>query len=368
LCQRSAVTPWTTGGRREVEPANRIQEAEWRLSLARDDASPRRLHTRAVSVLEATFGLVSNNRWLLHNPEFFSEYHMQCLLTDVYRVNDVAFGPDLDAYLYLIDQPDVPPSIRVTDRELWCAGPFSQLDAAMVDRRYSVFGNLGLFFKYSMATLERRHGIYSFHASAMYIPDRNELIGVIGGAGAGKTVLILEGLTRGFQIFSVEMLHFAFRDEGVVFFKGALMDNIRVGNLIYDFPKAVERLKIDIPEVADVWGTKIAVDCEPATTEKDVIVNPKVTLLFPRIEAGRDSAIVGDVTSRTKLKHMLFNSATEKIGGTVLLYESIPVESMDTPELMERRLQAMDRFVSGDVDILRAKTILAGTHNCMEGI
>jgi hypothetical protein len=333
-----------------------------------DDGPRLDLHTRAVSVVEASFGLVSNNPWLLHNPEFFSEYHMQCLLTDVYRVNDIPFTGDLDAYLYLIDQPNVPPAIRVTDGELWCAGPFSELDARMADRRYSVFGNLGLFFKYSMATLERRHGIYSFHASAMYVPERNELIGVIGGAGAGKTVLILEGLSRGYQIFSVEMLHFAFRDEGVVFFKGALMDNIRIGNLIYDFPKAVDRLGIDVPEVEDVWGTKIAVDCQPATTASDVIVNPKVTLLFPRIEAGRDIAITGDVKNRAKLKHMLFNNATEKIGGTVLLYETIPVESMDTPELMRARLRAMERFVSGEVDILRARTILAGTHNCMEGI
>lgn len=326
------------------------------------------LHTRAVSVVEATFGLVSNSRWLLHNPEFFSEYHMQCLLTDVHRVDDIAFGGSLDAYLYLIDLPGVRPAIRVTDSEVWCAGPFSQLDENMADRRYSVFGNLGLFFKYAMATLERKHGIYSFHASAMYVPERNELIAVLGGAGAGKTVLILEGLSRGYQVFSVEMLHFAFRDEGVVFFKGALMDNIRVGNLLYDFPRAVDRLRIDLPEVEDVWGTKIAVACEAVTTERDVIVNPRVTLLFPRIEAGRDRAIVSDLKNRAKLKHMLFNSATEKIGGTTLLYETIPVDTIDTPELMRRRLEAMERFVSGEVEIIRAKSILAGTHNCMEGI
>lgn len=336
--------------------------------LVVDDRSPLPLHTRGIAVIEATFGLVSNNRWLLHNPEFFTEYHMQCLLTDLYSIEDIPFGPNLDAHLYLIDQPNVPPSIRVTDREMWCAAPFSELDARMADRRYSIFGNLGLFFKYCMATLERHHGIHSFHASAMYLPDRHELIAVIGGAGAGKTVLILEGLSRGYQIFSVEMLHFAFRDEGLVFFKGALMDNIRIGNLIYDFPRAVERLKVDIPRVKDVWGTKIAVDCRPVTTDTDVIVNPRVTLLFPRIEAGRDRAIVGDVTNRAKLKWMLFNNATEKIGGTNLFYETIPVDTMDTPELAQRRLKAMERFVSGEVEILRSKTILAGTHNCMEGI
>ncbi len=332
------------------------------------DKTPLDLHTRAVSVIEASFGLVSNNAWLLHNPEFFSEYKMQCLLTDVYRVDDIPFGPDLDAYFYIYDIPNTPPAIRIGEREVWAAGPMSQLDARMADRRYSLFGNLGVFFKYCMATLERRHGIYSFHASAMYVPERNELIAVIGGAGAGKTVLILEGLSRGYQIFTVEMLHFAFRPEGVVFFKGALMDNIRVGNLVYDFPKAAERLGAQIPKVDDIWGTKIALDFRPMAPASDVLVNPKLTLLFPRIEAGRDRAIISDIANRAKLKWMLFNNATEKIGGSNFFYEAITVDTMDTPDLMAKRAEAMDRLLSGEIEIVRSKSILAGTNNCMEGI
>lgn len=333
-----------------------------------EDKPPPQLHTRAVRVVEATFGLVSNNRWLLTNPEFFSEYKMQCLLTDIYQLEEVPFGPDLDAYVYAIDVPNARPSIQVSERAVHCTGPIAELDAKMADRRYSLFGNLGIFFKYCMATLERYHGIYSLHASGMYVPEKNELIAVIGGAGAGKTVLILEGLSRGYQIFTVEMLHFAFRPEGIVFFKGALMDNIRVGNLVYDFPKAAERLKVEIPQVKDIWGTKIAIDFRPMAPQADVIVNPKLTLLFPRIEAGRDPAIISDLANREKLKWMLFNNASEKIGGSNLFYERVTVDTMDTPALMEARLKAMDRLVSGEVEILRAKNILAGTHNCMEGI
>ncbi len=335
--------------------------------MAVDQRPPLQLHTRAIKILDATFGLVSNNEWLLHNPEFFSEYKMQCLLTNVYRIDDIPFSPNLDAYLYIYDIPNVPPTMKVTDKAVFVAGPISELDAKMADRRYSIFGNLGLFFKYSMATLER-HGIYSFHASAMYVPENHELIAVIGGPGAGKTVLILEGLSRGYQIFTVEMLHFAFRDEGLVFYKGALMDNIRIGNLVHDFPKAAERLKAEIPKVDDVWGTKIALDFEPLAPKEDVLVNPKLTLLFPRIEAGRDPAIITDIAKRSKLKWMLFNNATEKIGGTNLFYEAVTCDTMDTPDLMAKRERAMERLVSGEFEILRAKNILAGTHNCMEGI
>jgi len=331
------------------------------------DQKPLQLHTRGLKLLDATFGLVSNNEWLLNNPEFFSEYKMQCLLTNVYRLDDIPFGPNLDSYFYVYDTPGVPPVMKVTDKAVFASGPWTELDARMADRRYSLFGNLGLFFKYSMATLER-HGIYSFHASAMYVPENNELIAVIGSAGAGKTVLILEGLSRGYQVFTVEMLHFAFRDEGLVFFKGALMDNIRIGNLVYDFPKAAERLKAEIPKVDDVWGTKIALDFEPMAPKSDVIVNPKLTFLFPRIEAGRDPAIINDVTKKSKLKWMLFNNATEKIGGSNLFYEKVTCDTMDTPDLMAKREQAMDRLVSGEFEVLRAKTILAAAHNCMEGI
>ena len=93
---------------------------------------------------------------------------MQCLLTNVYKIDDIPFGPNLDAYFYIYDIPNVPPTMKVTDNAVFVTGPISELDAKMADRRYSIFGNLGLFFKYSMATLER-HGIYSFHASAMYV-------------------------------------------------------------------------------------------------------------------------------------------------------------------------------------------------------
>ena len=312
---------------------------------------PLKLYTRAIKILDATFGLVSNNEWLLTNPEFFSEYKMQCLLTNVYKIEDIPFGPNLDAYFYIYDIPNVPPVMKVTDNAVFITGPISELDAKMADRRYSIFGNLGLFFKYSMATLER-HGIYSFHASAMYVPEKHELIAVVGGAGAGKTVLILEGLSRGYQIFTVEML----------------MDNIRIGNLVYDFPKAAERLGAQIPQVDDVWGTKIALDFRPMAPKEDVIVNPKLTFLFPRIEAGRDPAIITDITKRNKLKWMLYNNAVEKIGGSNLFYETIPCDTMDTPDLMAKRERAMERLVSGEFEIIRAKSILAGTHNCMEGI
>jgi hypothetical protein len=328
------------------------------------------LHTRAVALLWATFGLASNNRALIEAPEFFeSKEVIQSLLTDVRAVPRIPFLGDFNAYLYIYDLPAVPPQITVTDRAVFAAADFTRLDAEVSDRRYSLFGNLGLFFKYAMATLERYHRIYSFHASGVYIPEENELLVIVGGAGAGKTVFLLEGLSRGYQIFSTEMVHFQFGPDGCRFLKGAMVDNVRIGNLLYDFPKAAERLGLTLPETKDPWATKIAIDVESVSTQSDMLLNPKVTLLFPRIEAGRDKAIISDVRDKRRLAHMLFDNATEKIGGTTLLYEKIPVDTLDTPALMKARLAAMERFVCGEVfPIKRAKTILAGSKNCMEGI
>ncbi|MCL4534989.1 MAG: hypothetical protein M1370_07525 [Bacteroidetes bacterium] len=328
------------------------------------------LHCRAVSLLWATFGLISNNPTLIDAPEFFeSKEVIQSLLTDVRAVPRIPFLGELDAYIYINDVPSLPPEIRVTDRAVFAAADFTRLDTEASDRRYSLFGNLGLFFKYAMATLERYHCIYSFHASGVFIPDDNELLIIIGGAGAGKTVLLLEGLSRGYQIFSTEMVHFQFGPDGCRFFKGAMVDNIRIGNLLFDFPAAAERLGLVLPEVGDPWATKIAIDLESVSTPSDILLNPNVTLLFPKIEAGRGAAIINEVRDRRRLVHMLFDNATEKIGGTTLLYEVLPLDTFDTPALMRARLSSMERFVSGEAfPIKRARTILAGPKNSMEGI
>ena len=328
------------------------------------------LYKRAVQIVRAKFGLVSNKRELIFNPEFFENRKViQCLLTDIYRVDDIPFNEELDANIYVHDVEGVPPAVTVTNREVRLVGNISQLDAQMSDRRYSLFGNLGLFFRYSLATLERYHDIFSFHASAMYIPDEDELFLLVGGAGAGKTCLLLEGLNRGYQMFSTEMTHIKFEGDKCLFFKGSLIDNVRIGNFVYDFPTVPRLLNLRLPKVKDIWNTKVTIDLHGRTTSEDILVNPKVTLIFPKIEEGREEAIFGDITDKRKLVKLLFDNATEKIANTALLYDTIPVGCLDSPELMQKRLKAMEKFVSGELfEIKRAKTILASPTTCMKEV
>lgn len=328
------------------------------------------LSKRAVSIIKATFGFVSNNESLISNPEFFtSTRHIQSLITDIHSVPEIPWSDELDAYLYFMDIKGAPPRIYTTADTIFAGGDWTALDAGMKDRRYSMFGNLGLFFKYSLATLERHYGIHSFHASSLYRPDRHELIIVAGTAGAGKTVYLLEGLRRDYQVFSTEMTHFSIGADGVTFYKGALIDNVRVGNFAYDFPGlAEEKLGITLPDVPDPWAHKFGIDLNPVAPKADELKNPTVSVLFPKIEAGRDPAIIDDIKSRQKLALLLFNNATEKIGGTTLLYEAVPVDTVDSPELMRKRFADVEALCNGAVEIRLAKTVLASAHNCMQGI
>ena len=47
------------------------------------------LHRRAIRIVHARLGLVSNNRELLTRSEYFTDRVPQSLLTDYHRVDDV---------------------------------------------------------------------------------------------------------------------------------------------------------------------------------------------------------------------------------------------------------------------------------------
>ena len=322
---------------------------------------------RAVKIVEARIGLVSNNEKLITEARYFEGQVMESLLTDIHSIEPIPFSDDQDSYFVVIDDPNIQPQVKITEKVCTATGDFSRYEKECSDNRYSLFGNLGLFFKYLLVTLERYHQIYSFHASSMYSPSRDTLLLVVGGAGAGKTVFLLKGLEDDWKVFSTEMTHFRFTAKGYEFYRGSLYDNIRLGNLIYDFPKANEKLQVEIPPgVTDVWGHKIAIDMRHIAAASHYR-NPRVTVVDARIESGRDTPIVKTVTRQEKIVKILFDNATEKLGPTLVFYDVIPVESFDTPDLMRRRLEVMQRFVA-EVKLNPVKSVLAGAKNCMEGI
>ena len=324
------------------------------------------VYRRAVKIVQARMGIVSNTEKLITEPRYFEGQVMESLLTNIHSIEPIPYTDDLDAYFIVIDDPNVHPQVTVTERVLFATGDFTRYEKECSDNRYSLFGNMGLYFKYLLVTLERYHRIYSFHASSMFSPSRNTLLLVVGGPGAGKTVFLLKGLEDDWRILSTEMTHFTFTDEGYVFCMGSLYDNIRVGNLIYDFPQAIDKLNVEIPDVPDPWGHKIAIDMGTIAAEPRYL-NPRVTIVDAKIESGRDTPIVKSITQKGKIVRILFENATEKFGVPFILYDRIPVGGLDTPDLMTKRLEVMYRFVE-EVSLNPVKSTLAGAQNCMEGI
>jgi hypothetical protein len=327
------------------------------------------LHRRAIRIVHARLGLVSNDRDLLTRSEYFTDRVPQSLLTDYHRVDDVPWdggAAGVDAEIRIIDTPGLEPAITLEPDRVLAVGDWTALEAANSDRRYSLFGNLGFVFRYAIHALERYHDTWSFHASAM-VDDKGDLWLIPGGAGAGKTVFLLEGLGRGWTLFSTEMTHLRLTERGYEFYKGSLFDNIRLGTLLYDFPAVTERLGLALPPSSDPWGSKIALDLGHVQTPADVLVSPSLRIVSPKVESGRERAVVTPFDRREKLVKLLFDNATEKHGGTVLLYDRLPIPSLDTPALMARRLRAMHELVDR-ATIKSARSTLCGARNCMEGL
>ena len=325
-------------------------------------------HTRAVRILGLSYGLASNNAALVHNPEYWEAGEIQSQLTNWCEIEAVPYGPDLDAYAHFWDDAAQPFAIEAGESHLSVQGDLSRLEREGRDKRWFLLGNIGLWFRWALAVQER-HGIYSLHASSIYKPDEDELLIIVGKAGAGKTVYLLESLARGYQVFSTEMTFFRVEPERIVFYRGALMDNIRVGSFVYDFPQAAERLGLTLPETDDPWEMKISVAMHGVTTAQAELANPKISFLFPRIEAGIDHAQVHEVKNPRTLTRLLFDSLSEKIGTTTLIAEELPLTGLDSPELARVRWETVRRLVAAPHwQIKQAKNILAGPKSCMEGI
>jgi hypothetical protein len=328
------------------------------------------LHRRAIQIVRARLGLVSNDGGLIRRSEYFADRVPQSLLTDYHRVDEVAWSgrsEEVDAEIRILDLPGLAPAITLGPDRVEATGDWTACEAECSDRRYTLFGNLGFVFRYVIHALERHHDTWSFHASAM-VDDKGDLWLIPGGAGAGKTVFLLEGLNRGWTIFSTEMTHLRLTPGGgYEFYKGSLFDNIRLGTLLYDFPAVIDRLGLTLPLSSDPWGSKIALDLRHVQTPADVLVRPSLRIVNPKVESGRDRAVVGRLDRREKLVKLLFDNASEKHGGTVLLYDRLPLPSLDTPELMAGRLRAMHGLVD-HATIKSARTTLCGAKNCMEGL
>ena len=308
--------------------------------------------------------LVSNNERLLTESRYFDDLLMESLRTDVYRIEHVSADVPHDAEMIVHDLPGRDIAVDVQPGRIEAIGDFTRLERTCFDNRYSLFGNCGLFFRFAMAEMEEK-GLFSFHASALYRDEDSRLLLLVGGAGAGKTVFLLAAVPMGYRVLSAEMTHCRIDDEGAHFYKGAVFDNIRVGNFVEDFPEAVEAFGVEIPEVDDIWAKKIPVDMTPVATADDIITNPTAVVVFPKVELGRGAPVVTDVGRDRFTARLLFQNLSEKIAAPFLFYDQYPIAPFDSPARAARRHQFVESLLP---HIAEAKTVLTGPRECMEGV
>jgi len=296
---------------------------------------------KAIKILEARVGILSNKKNLL--PLLPLKIEVKSLLTDFHSVDEIPYAAGLDGYISIEDRLSEELRYNFSPRKVKFIGSFLKLTKEASDLRFSLWGNQGFLYRYSLYLLEKNHSIFNFHACGLYEEKKNWLYVIAGGAGSGKTVYLLSGLDKGLKLFSTETVHFRIEKEKVTWFMGSLIDNIRLGTLIHNFPRFLPQK--NIPVVNDEWQKKIALDLSSYKNNCEQITNPEVILLFPRIEEGRKHFLLIPIKDRRIAAKTLFDNISEKLSETVILYDKLPLLGLDNQELALNRLRCVTKLV-----------------------
>lgn len=320
------------------------------------------LQEQVISLLGVSVGVRSNHPELVLPETYLSREHIHSLLTNT---RDLERGQGTaPATFTVLDAPE--PGLRATEEEVEARGPFLRWEAEVADRRQTLFGNMGLFFKFLLVRLEVERGILSFHASSLYDPRTGHLILVGGFPGAGKTAVLITGLEQGLQLVSTEVTHLEERDGGWTAHKGAMIDNVRLGTLVDDFPSIGRRLGTPLDGDPDAWSRKAALDLSAWGVPWEALADPPIVLVLPRIETGRTAPWHAPVRSSQAVAYALYLSAAEKIATSNLLYGRYASPGLDTPALGQRRADAVVRLVESGL-IRQAHHILASPPASLDG-
>ncbi len=316
------------------------------------------LFKTAVRILEATVAISTNRKALL--PLLPPPLEVKSLLTDFKDIVAIPHSTSADGRILVMENSRVKPQLSLIGTRAVFQGPWSDLSARASDLRFSLWGNQGFLYRFVLYLLELKHRIYSLHACALYRKERNRLFVVVGGAGSGKTVYLLSGLEHGLRLFSTETVHFRRTRAGFHWFKGSLVDNVRLGTLRHHFPRFLPNSVESTP--ADEWREKIALDLSALQHPTDRLVDPEVFVLFPRVEEGWGSFGLFPFDDHRKAAKALFDNISEKISQSFVLYDRLPHPGLDRPELAELRWRAALQLTQAQRTILCASVLSDPLH------
>jgi hypothetical protein len=299
------------------------------------------VHRQGLRILKAEIGVVSNRQSLLLS--FPLSIEVKSLLTDFKDVENIPYPSDPDGRMSIVEKPGVKPTCRISGEHAVFRGPFVTLTRRASDLRYSFWGNQGFVYRLALYLLEKNYQIYSLHACGLFQAEKNRLYVIAGGAGSGKTVYLLSGLEKGLRLFSTETVHFTFKASGTLWFMGSLVDNIRIGSLRHHFPRFWPGA-LSVNPGAE-WQEKIALDLSAYKCPQEMLEDPEVVILIPRIEEGRDSFYLSPIKNPARAAKSLFDNISQKLAETVVLYDKIPAPGLDNFDLAAARLRACEKLV-----------------------
>lgn len=317
-------------------------------------------HKTALRILEATVAIESDCRDVL--PRFPLPVEVPSLLTDFRSVRRIPCPARPDGRVVLIRKRSGALKFSMSGRKAVFCGPLLELEKKASDIRYSLWGNQGFLYRFALGLLETRHRIFSFHAAGLVDERANRLFVVAGGAGSGKTVYLLNGLARGLSLFSTETVHFRFERRGLTWYKGSLVDNIRLGTLVQDFPQFCP------PEAAGIggetlWRNKIAIDLSSRQTSRDTLIEPRLVLVFAHIEQGRPGFLAHPVQDPNTAAKAVFDNVAQKIAESVVLYDCLAIPGFDDAAAAGRRLIASRALVT-HASVERILDVLSNPAEC----
>ncbi|MEM2178259.1 MAG: hypothetical protein QXI49_06215 [Candidatus Methanomethylicaceae archaeon] len=337
-----------------------------------------KIYTRAIEIVKAKIGLISNNSSIIYNEEYFEGVKHPIVengegwqihsLQANFHIKNIEYNPqELDAYFHVYNYKNIKPIISIKENEVLAIGDWLTLEIKATDKRFSLFGNLGLLFRFTLKLLENKYNIFNFHACALYNEKENKILLALGERGSGKTALLLSAITRSdFKIFATEIVPIELKDDEVIFYKGTLRNNVRIGNLLYDFPEIMEDLKLKFKKIDDPWGTKIQINLEKYAVKEDVIINPEIIIVIPRIEEYNQKCQFNYIKDYNKLKRIFIDNISDRIRSLSIIYDKIPIGEIDNIEATDKRINFVENFLN-KAKILKALTLFAGPKNCLDG-
>jgi hypothetical protein len=317
-----------------------------------------------VRVLETSVRVRANDAALL--PRFPLRIEVPSLLTDFHDPRAADAPAAADGEIILEDRPKGPLTFVLRGTTARFSGPLVRAESEASDPRYTLWGNQGFLFRFILRLLEEKHAIYSFHAAGLYDEAADTLYVIAGGAGRGKTVYLLSGLDRGLKLFSTETVHVRLGRRGAVWFKGSLVDNVRLGTLAVDFPSFAPAGIAAVRE-DDLWRQKTALDLSARQTARDRLTAPRVVLIFPHIEEGRPGHVLAPVVRRESAAKAVFDNIAQKIGETVVLDDALAIPGLDSAALAAARWALALRLVRS-ASVIRIASVLSNPRECWGGL